>query len=105
MLRFLSLGGLGLAVIGAVDNVKHIHRSLYVSILPYVRLPIDPSMYRCLSSKRAAGPAGSALQAGRPADTEAKVSLSQTNGRGRQVRLRAGKAAGGCGSEGFAESD
>ena len=51
-----------------------------------------------------AGRCGSA-QARRPADAEAKVSLSQTNGRRRQVRFRAGKAAGGCGSEGFAEPD
>ena len=71
MLRFfLLLGGLGLAIIGVVGNVEHMHRSLYVCILPYVRLPIDPSMYRCLSGERVAGPAGSALQAGRPADVE-----------------------------------
>ena len=46
---FLSVGGLGSAIIGVVDTVEHLFRCLYVA-----RLFFDPSMHRCLSRQTAA---------------------------------------------------
>ena len=46
---FLLLGGFGLGIIGVAGTVEHTHRFLYVCIPLCVRLPLDPTMFRCLS--------------------------------------------------------